>query len=341
MRMLTPILLALAAAPALAQDLSKGALFTSSDTLSIEIRAPWRKFVRVDEEKRWPAELTVENPGGEPLNVVLTVERRGISRQRVCDFPPVRLRFDKDSVDDTLFDGEGSLKLVTHCDKGNRWTQYVVLEMLAYRLYNLVSDYSLRVRPLMVTYRDSEREDDPETHVGFVIEDIDEAADRHDMKELEPRTSHPDRQDPELSSLVALFQYMVGNLDWSSIRGPDQECCHNMKLIGREGGLEYPIPYDFDVTGLVDAHYAVPPEGLGVRSVTTRLYRGYCAHEAALPAARARYLSLQTQMMDLIAAEPRLDPGRREEARDYLEEFFEVLRDDGEFEENIASKCRG
>lgn len=341
MRILTVIILSLAAAPAWAQDLTKGALFTSNEPLSVEIRAPWRKLVRTDEEKRWPAELTVENPGGEPLDVILTVERRGISRQRVCDFPPIRLRFDKDSVDDTLFDGEGSLKLVTHCADGERWTQYVVLEMLAYRLYNLITDYSFRVRPLVVRYRDSERDDEPETHFGFVIEDIDELADRHDMDELEPRSSHPSNQDPEVSSLVALFQYMVGNLDWSPIAGPDQECCHNVKLIGSEGGPEYPIPYDFDVTGLVDAHYAVPPEGLGVRSVTTRMFRGYCAHSETLPSARARFLSQQAQLMEVIAAEPRLESGERRVAQRFLEGFFEVLSDDSKYEKQIASKCRG
>lgn len=331
------------AAAASASDLTKGALFSSDEALTVEIAAPWRQLIRTEEEQRWPATLMVENPAGEPLEVSLTVERRGISRQKICDFPPIRLRFDKDSVEDTLFDGEGSLKLVSHCDKGVRWTQYYVREMLAYRIYNQVTDFSFRVRPLQVRYRDVDQSREAESHFAFVLEDIDELADRHDMKELEPESSHPARLDPEVASLVALFQFMIGNLDWSPTRGPDGSCCHNVKLIGAgsESDTEYPIPYDFDATGLVDAHYAQPPAGLRVRNVRTRLFRGYCRHNETLEAARARFLQREADILALVEGEPRLTERNRNFATRYLESFFDILRDDAAFEKQIVSACRG
>ena len=101
-----------------------------------------------------------------------------------------------------------------------------------------------------------------------------------------------------------------------------------------------PIPYDFDVTGIVDAHYAVPPEQLGVRRITTRLYRGYCMHNETLPDARAQFLALKGDIMELVRAETRLDGRDREEAMDYLAEFYEVLESDEDFEELIVSECR-
>lgn len=340
---LAGLIFCLAAATASASDLSKGALFASDEALTAEISAPWRQLIRTDDEQRWPATMVVGSPAGETLEVPLTVERRGISRQRICDFPPIRLRFDKDSVDGTLFDGEGSLKLVTHCDDGQRWTQYYVLEMLAYRIYNLVTDYSFRVRPMQVRYRDVDRDKEPDTQFAFAIEDIDELADRHDMKELEPKSTTPGRLAPEVTARLSLFQLMIGNLDWSATLGPGEECCHNAKLIGTgsESDYEYPIPYDFDATGLVDAHYAAPPAKLPVRSVRTRMYRGYCAHNDHLPAARAQFLELQDDIMALVERESRLKERNRRDTARYLESFFEILRDDKAFEKQVVSACRG
>jgi hypothetical protein len=336
---LVPGLLAATGASA---DLSKGSLFASEAALEVEIRAPWRKLTREKEEKPWPASLTVTGSQGETLSVDLTVERRGITRQRICDFPPIRLRFDKNSVDGTLFDGEGSLKLVTHCDRGDRWTQYYVTEMLAYRIYRLISDYSFRVRPLRVRYFDVDREKGDEEQFAFVIEDVDEVADRHDLDELELPSTRPERLEPRAASQMALFQFMIGNLDWSALRGPDQSCCHNTKLIGSDAEDEaiIPIPYDFDVSGFVDAHYAMPPDKLPVRSVRTRLYRGYCIHNPTLLEARAQFLALQADILGVVSNEPRLDERNRRQSLDYLASFFEILGDDTAFDAAVLSECR-
>jgi hypothetical protein len=243
---------------------------------------------------------------GETRSVSLTVERRGISRQRVCKFPPIRLRFDKESVKGTVFEGEGALKLVTHCAKGGRWKSYYVLEMLAYRIYNLITDYSFRVRPL-----------------------------------LEIEKTHPSRLDATTTSRMALFQFLIGNLDWSALVGPEN-CCHNAKLIGPESGETpfFPIPYDFDSSGFVDAHYAVPPDRLGVRSVTDRYFRGYCTHNRTLPASRQLILDREEEIMALVRDEIRLGERIRNKTLDYLEEFFEVLEDDDEWVDDIVSRCR-
>lgn len=331
------------ALPVLAQAPPEEGLFDTQRTLEVEIQAPWRDLIREKREKRWPATLIFTDATGEQRTVSLTVERRGISRQRICDFPPIRLRFDDESVEGTIFDGEGALKLVTHCDRGERWTQYYVLEMLAYRIYNLVTDYSFRVRPLQVRYRDVERDKNPEEQFAFVIEDIDEVADRFDLEELEFDRVGPSRLEPATASELALFQLMIGNLDYSALTGPDQTCCHNAKMIGSGPDTDpvLPIPYDFDVSGFVDAHYAVPPEKLPVRNVTTRLYRGYCMHNDTLPAAREKILGIESDVMALLRSEPRLNERSRKEALDYLEEFFEMLRSSEDFQKDVISECRG
>jgi hypothetical protein len=325
-----------------AQDEAVG-LFDSDRTLNVQITASWRKITRKKNDKRWAATLVVTGPDLQTGPLELTVERRGISRQRVCDFPPIRLRFDKQGVEGTIFQGEGALKLVTHCDNGDKWTQYYVLEMLAYEIYNLITDYSFRIRPMQIEYRDADRDGDSETHFGFVIEDVDELADRHDMEELDLPFVRPNRLESTTASQVALFELMIGNLDWSPLKGPDNTCCHNVKLIGTGPVIDpvFPIPYDFDSSGFVDAHYALPPEGLGVRSITTRLYRGYCVNNDTLPAVRRQIQELEPQVMALIRNETRLNDRSRRGAIDYLAEYFEMLRDDEEFAKDVTSACRG
>lgn len=320
----------------------KEKLFSSQQALLVEIQAPWRKLMKREDDTRWPATLLFTDSAGEAHSVNLTVERRGISRQRVCDFPPIRLRFDKESVKGTIFAGEGALKLVTHCAKGQRWTQYYIREMLAYRIYNLLTDYSFRVRPMQVRYRDTDRNKEPDENFAFVIEDIDEVADRFDLVELDLEFTRPGRLDAETASLMSLFQFMIGNLDWSPLKG-SESCCHNAKLIGNEAAEPplIPVPYDFDASGIVDAHYAVPPNQLGLRSITTRLFRGYCVHNDTLPAARALVQSRKQEIMALVQNETRLTPRKRDDTLEYLEEFFEIMDDDEAFQEEIVAACRG
>lgn len=330
-------------APVLAQEGPEEGLFDTQRTLPVEIQAPWRDLTRKKSEKRWPATLIFTDATGQRRSVSLTVERRGISRQRICDFPPIRLRFDKESVEGTIFEGEGALKLVTHCDRGERWTQYYVLEMLAYQIYNLITDYSFRVRPMQVSYIDVERSKDPGEFFAFVIEDIDEVADRFDLEELEFDRVYPSRLEPVAASQLALFQLMIANLDYSALTGPEQTCCHNAKMIGSGPDADpvIPIPYDFDVSGFVDTHYAVPPEKLPVRNVRTRLYRGYCAHNDTLPAAREKILAIENEVMALVRSEPRLNERSRDETLEFLEEFYEMLRSDEDFQDEVISECRG
>ena len=316
-------------------------LFASSDALNVEIQAPWRQLLRNKDDTRWPATLLMTNSGGETLSIPLAVERRGKSRQKTCDFPPIRLRFKKKAVKGTIFQGEGNLKLVTHCAKGQRWTQYYVKEMLAYQMYNLISDYSFRVRPLNIRYSDPDGGFESGDQFAFIIEHIDNVAERSDLVELKLESTLPSRMDPLVTSQMALFQYMIGNLDWSPLKGPDS-CCHNAKLIGNESAEPpvFSIPYDFDASGIVDAHYAVPPEQLGVRSVTTRLYRGFCRHNPSMSDVRRQFQFARPEIMALVTDENRLDDRARKKTVKYLEDFYKILDDDKKFEKNITSACR-
>ncbi|MFU8878195.1 MAG: hypothetical protein ACNA7E_08645 [Wenzhouxiangellaceae bacterium] len=318
-------------------------LFRTNDALEVTISAPWRTIQRDRRNQDpYPALLRYVADSGEMTEIPLTVERRGRSRQQLCDFPPIRLRFKRSDVKGTLFEGNRSIKMVTHCKPGKRYEQYYVLEMLAYHIYNLVTDLSFRAKPLSITYHDDQRNRDDGPRFAFLIEHDRLVARRHGMERFEPVEIRPRQLEAVESSRFALFQYLIGNVDWSSLGGaPGGNCCHNAKLIGPESGEPlYALPYDFDSAGLVDAEYAAPDESLPIMWVTDRLYRGFCVHNDTLEAARAEMLALEDEILAIVENESRLQARTRKRVTQYLEEFFEIIQDPRKFEREITSACR-
>jgi len=318
-------------------------LFQADESIEVTLSAPWRTIVRTSgSDDQWAASLRYIGADGQPVEFSVAVERRGKSRQRLCRFPPIRLRFEKEQVRGTLFEGNSNVKLVTHCANGSRWEQYYVKEMLAYRIYNLVTEHSFRVRPLSILYHDRERDSEDGPRFAFAIEDDSLVARRNGLTTIDVDEISPDRLDPAESSRFALFQYLIGNEDWSSLGGPPGEgCCHNVKLIGPAvGGPLFALPYDFDSSGLVNAHYAAPQEQLPITEVRQRLYRGFCAHNATLEDARQEFIALKGAIDQLVIGERRLRGNQPRDTLRYFDQFFRVLADDRQFARRVKDLCR-
>jgi len=113
-----------------------------------------------------------------PLSATDTIDRkvkikpRGEYRQQTCSFPPIMLNFKKlfPAYSDT---GKiNKLKLVTHCQPGPASDENVLREYLVYKLFNVLTDTSYRVRLLRVNYIDTGKDRKPITQYGFFIEPI-------------------------------------------------------------------------------------------------------------------------------------------------------------------------
>lgn len=327
------------AAPANAQT----ALFSSNDELPILIEGPLGDLVRAAPRSTdpFPAALTVE---GRRFDMQLSP--RGFSRRTlgICTFPPLRLNLDGERQG-SVMQGQNKLKLVTRCRSGAAYEQLTVLEYTAYRLYNEITPISFRVRPVRTTYRDTERNRE-DVQFNFLIEDVDDVARRNNRTALDvqSREVRSNQLDPNQAAIVGMFQYMIGNLDWDMVEGPEgEECCHNGKLLAasetaRENVL--PIPYDFDFSGFVNAPYAEPPQGMPVRSVRQRYYRGLCRFNDQASVAAAHFRDHREQLYAIIDGETRLSASRREAARDYIESFFEVIDNPDRFQRQIIGDCR-
>ncbi len=323
-------------------------LFSDQLELQATIEGPIDALVRasVRSTDPYPAIFVLE---GGAQRYDMQMSARGISRRigGFCTFPPIRLDFDQNALRGTLLQGQNRLKLVTRCRAGGAYEHLTMLEYTAYRLYNEITPFSFRVRPVRVTYHDTDGRRRDTTQFNFLIEDVDDLARRNRRVALEVQTREVTsaQLDPDLSASVGLFQYMIGNLDWDMVAGPaGQECCHNGKLLAlsptsRENVA--PIPFDFDFSGFVNAPYATPPEGIDVSNVRTRHYRGYCRHNDRLPAAAERFRARRAALYAIIDGETRLPESRRRVARRYIEGFFETLDDPERFNRQIVARCRG
>jgi hypothetical protein len=320
-------------------------LFESDTEMAVTLQAPWPELLRAkrDRERRYPAVLAYADAAGREHRIEASVETRGITRLRICRFPPLLIRFARDAVVGTEFAGQRSLKLVTHCRPGPAAEQYYVQEFLAYRIFNGFSNHSFRVRPLSITYRDADGGEPDGPRFAFVIEDLDHVAARNGRKRSrQPQFSQGDF-DPVALTRFMLFQYLIGNTDWEVLSGPDKAaCCHNVRVtVAADGaGPLVAVPYDFDASGMVDASYAAPDARLPIRSVTERLYRGFCRHNGSLVGVRAEFLAGRDAVFALVDGERRLDAERKRVTMRYFEQFFATLGNDVRFAREISGKCR-
>jgi hypothetical protein len=295
-------------------------LFASDAPLSITLRGPFAAMASNRAEVPRPGTLTVDG-----VSYPITLSPRGITRKTsdICDFPPLRVVLAGKAAPGSLMAGQHRLKLVTHCKRDAGFQQKILLEYAAYRLYNLITPESFRARLVNVDYID----DSGRPYIsraGFFIEDFDDVARRNGMRDAHQGSLVALQSiDPTAGGRFAVFEYMISNYDWSMRAAPQgEECCHNGRLLaGAPGGL-IPVPYDFDYSGLVDAPYADPPEGIPVDNVRQRNYRGYCAHLSQARAAAAQIASRRADFTGVFATIPGLDARNQARAVSFLQGFF-------------------
>lgn len=311
-------------------------LFDENSLVDIALEGPLSTVMRDVEERRERAFLL--HIDGVALDVEVRV--RGNSRLVHCRFPPLRLDFPAEQPAQTVFSGQDKLKLVTHCRDNAHFEQNVLEEYAAYRIMNLLSEMSFRVRPLRIRYVDTESPGaDTGAHFGFVVESDEELAGRHAGEILDVPHVTRSMLDETQSALVYVFQYLIGNTDWSHVRFPgDDHCCHNGRLVSA-GGRTYYVPYDFDLSGLVDARYAKPQPELRLRSVRVRRYRGYCTDRRYLENALRRVISERDRILVLFQGLPGLEDKSRKSGSDYLQRFFERAADEEKLLREFERRC--
>ena len=321
-------------------------LFEDEAPLELVISGPFTSLIRDKSEEPEYREGTLKLVDDAGLERVLAIKLRPRGRSRrdknACNFPPLRLNFAKKTLAGTVLEGQDKLKLATHCkDRSRRHEQFVLQEYLLYRAFNALTEDSFRVRLVNVEYTETDGRRKPVRAPGFLIEHQSELARRRGLEVVEVERIKAAELEPAATALLGVFQYLIGNTDWEALAGPaGDKCCHNVVPFADASGSYVPVPYDFDSTGVIDPPYAAPHESLKIRSVRTRLYRGYCQPGPHLDAALERVASRQETIYELFRAQAGLEKKIVQRSLDYLDDFYAVVDDPRKLDREIRQACR-
>jgi hypothetical protein len=294
-----------------------------ADVLELTVETDMRQLIwEKDEEKYLPATIRYLNDEGDTIRWEAEVRARGNARKKICYYPPVKIKLKKSILRERDTDDDyKSFKIVNQCNNDGPSESYAIKEYLAYKLYNVATPYSFRVRMLSVTYIDSGSRKRKETRLyGFLIEDEEELAERWggDLLEREKFGAHMLEQGP--LQCLALFQYMIGNTDWAVAN------LHNLEIIKvPEFQKVIAVPYDFDYSGLVNTSYAVPHSSLPISDVQERLYRGPDCTEEEASRWIKHFRERKEAFLQACRQPPLLDEKDEKQVEQYLSSFFEEL----------------
>lgn len=295
-------------------------LFQSDDVLQLTIVTNLKVLLkdRGDKPQNHWANLVYTSSDNDSVAMPIKIKVRGNFRRSAknCLFPPLLLDLPKKETQNDVFSAQNRLKLVTHCQTED----YIFQEYMVYKMYNLLTEYSFKARLAQVTYIDSVGKRDPQTKYAFLIEDEEDMAKRNKTKNYTLKQVPMQRVDSLSMATVAVFEYLIGNSDWSV------PFLHNIKLLTKKD-YEYPlaVPYDFDHAGLVEAKYARPAEQLDLTSVRQRLYRGLTYPPEMLNQVFDKFRQVKAAIYSLYETNPQLNSGYVKRSLRYFDEFYKTI----------------
>ena len=264
------------------------------------------------------------------------IRARGNFRRSTCYYPPIKVDFKKKQTKGTVFEGHKKMKLVLPCLKQKDKNDNILKEFIVYKLFEMVYPYHFKTRRLSLEFTDLTKKKKPvvENLNAFLIEDDKKVAQFHNGKVFE-RFIPPLAMDADASVRNAMFQYMIGNTDFSTAYQ------HNNKLLYIDK-LIIPLPYDFDMSGFINPSYAVVNETLNIANIQQRKYRGFKRDEAIFYSVRDIFIEKKSDMLALIKSfESDFDNASEyEDAYSYIESFFDIIEDDKKFKDNVVLAAR-
>ena len=310
--------------------------FDSETPLTLALTANLREL-RGDKEEvvPWRGATITYAAESAAVTVPLKVRTRGIWRLKTCEFPPLRLNFSTAGVSGTLFQGLDKPKLVSYCRNSDRYEQYVLQELQLYRIYQLLTPVSHKVRLVRLAYTDSARGKVEANRFAILLEEPNAIAARLGGHVVEQKGAMPGDLEDFHDGLVGVFQYFIGNTDFST------HGLHNVELLARPDGAIVPLAFDFDFSGAVNASYATVDSRLSVTRVRDRLFRGFCVSRDTFAKVFALFNEKRPQIYALYSDEvgSNLDRAVAKETLKYFDEFYRTINDPRSARRNIIDAC--
>jgi len=296
-------------------------LFNSHEVIHFELRSDFGNLLsnRTEDPEYQDATLVLLSHHDGPDAFEIKIRPRGNFRRNPenCNFPPLFVNFRKSEVKGTLFDDIDEIKLVTPCQS----EEDVVEEYLIYRMYNEVTDTSLKVRLARIKYIDTQTGSLMFERYSFFIEPKENLEKRLKGSEYDNMLT-PYALDPDNFMKLSMFQYMIGNKDWFITTR------QNMILIKPDNPDQnfIAVPYDFDFAGLIDADYTRPKGVKADKLASRRVYKGICFTEEEYEKAFDFFLRLRPDFRKIIAESEYLSRTSKHLLVSYINEFYSVIR---------------
>ena len=314
--------------------------FNSLTPLDIGIKISIKEIQKSKNDTNWSGNklyYRIHKKDYDSINV--EIKGRGNFRLNNCYFPPLSIKIEKKQAKGTVFEGNKKFKLVLPC-KQQGSNELVLLEWLCYKLYEEISAYAFKTRLVNVNVTELTGKKDKNFQLkGILIEDLEKTAIRLNAKIQENARVSPAILQDTNALRFYLFQLLISNTDWSELTQ------HNTKLLFFSPRKYMMIPYDFDMSGVVDAPYAmvsaIDNEKLPINSVKQRYYRGFCRSTQITEFVRREFIAKKEKLLavpDLLKGE--LSDKKIKEVKAYLESFFEILEKDNLFSYHVLDKCR-
>jgi len=283
-----------------------------------------------------PGKVSFKNAELEEMNFKVKIKPRGKYRRKVCEFPPLRLKFKKKGLKKMgLSRKHNSLKLVSHClDNKREAKQNILKEYLIYKIYNLHSEYSLRVQLIKINYVQSGSGKKLFDRMGILLEDDDELAQRTNSEVVKKKYCSVDSIDSYHGTIHAMFQCMIGNADWSMTH------MRNVKVLRPQpNSLLCTFPYDFDFSGFVSASYAIPNPDYKLYNTKQRVFLGKMYSEEEMKKVAKHFLSQKEATIQLCNDFDLLSKRCKKDVIKYLKSFYKILEDEEKMAMELNKLC--
>lgn len=316
-------------------------LFDSDEIFKISIRADFKELIKHKEDGEYrDAECSYMLNDTILIRNELKIRARGNYRRNYCSLPPVMLNFKKTDYLVVANKDLDKMKMVSVCRQNKTSQQYIFKEYLVYKMYNILTDYSFKTRLIKLSYVDTGEKLKPDSSYAFIIEPVDVLAERHDAIEIESKIMHQDLSNYDHMNFVAVFQFMVGNLDWSV---PVQHNIKQLKPLKATTTRDViVVPYDFDFTGFVNTSYALPPPLLieDAETVRDRIFRGFTRTPEQFEAVFDLFREKKGEIIELIETFPYLNKSTRTDVLGFIEEFYVIINSERQVNRYFIQGCR-
>lgn len=301
--------------------------FNSEEVLHISLGFDLKSFIdNKNNPENFDALITIYGKS-DTLMEFVNIKARGNMRRSYCSFPPLTIKFKK----------APDIKVVTHCRNSDIHTSYLFREYLAYKLYNQLTPYSFKTRLVKIDYVDTKKQGHVISEYGFLIENEDKMAERNLAMVIDnDNISQRHMQSLDMTRL-ALFNYMIGNTDWSVLSQ------HNVKILRpvnefTDEGI--PVAYDFDYSGFVSTAYAAPSKDLPIKTTAERYYQGNCINPVELQTVIEEFEVLQPTFVKTIRDFELLPDNARKKLEYYVDGFYKSYRNQNVLISELNKTCR-